>query len=107
MISNVGILGTLIEDTNKVLYRSTNGGSNWTPVSNITAQRPDVKSQMSNVELEVYNASGKRVDILVNEKLSPGSYGVEFNGSNLSTGVYFYRVTTKGFLLTKKMLLIK
>jgi len=66
-----------------------------------------VKRQTSDVELIVYDVLGKEVMTLVNEKLSTGSYEVEFDGSNFTGGVYFYRIEAEGFLQTKKMLLIK
>jgi flagellar hook assembly protein FlgD len=43
-----------------------------------------------NSKLVIYNMLGKEVSTLVNEKLSAGSYGVEWDGSNYTSGVYFY-----------------
>ncbi|MBK8981333.1 MAG: T9SS type A sorting domain-containing protein [Ignavibacteria bacterium] len=59
------------------------------------------------VNLIVYNALGKKVTTLVNEKQYTGSYEVEFDGSGLPGGVYFYRLSTGNFNETKKMILIK
>ena len=70
----------------------------------------DVKNSVSgpsNVKLVIYNMTGKEVATLVNEKLSSGSYEVNFNGGNLSSGVYYYRLQVDGFSETKKMSLIK
>ena len=50
---------------------------------------------------------GKEIVTLVNEKLSPGKYKVEFDGSGLPSGVYFYRLTAGEFTDTKRMLLVK
>ena len=44
---------------------------------------------------------------LVNEKQSAGVYEIEFNGSNLPSGIYFYRIQTEGFTETKSMMLLK
>jgi hypothetical protein len=55
----------------------------------------------------VYDLLGKEVTALVNEKLAPGIYEVIFNGSNLPSGVYFYKLETGNIKETKKMLLIK
>lgn len=63
------------------------------------------KSQF--VKLTVYNMLGEEVTYLVNENLSPGSYSVDFNASYLSSGMYFYRIETPGFVQTKRMVLIK
>jgi N-acetylneuraminic acid mutarotase len=61
----------------------------------------------SRVELKVYDIAGKEVANLVNEQRVAGSYQVDFDASNLSSGVYFYRITAGEFTMTKKMLLIK
>ena len=59
------------------------------------------------VTLKVYDMLGKEVATLVNENLSPGKYTVKFNGSNLSSGVYFYRMESGEFRDIKRMVLIK
>ena len=65
-------------------------------------------SQMQNITLQVYDVLGREVAMLVNEQQSAGKYRINFNASNLPSGVYFYRLqTSTGFLSTKKMLLIK
>jgi hypothetical protein len=64
-------------------------------------------SKSSIVTLKVYDVLGKEIQTLVNEKLSPGTYEVTFNGSNLPSGVYFYRLTAVDFNETKKLILLK
>lgn len=59
------------------------------------------------VSLKVYDLFGKEIVTLVNEEKPIGSYKVEFNGNNLSSGVYFYRIQAGDFLDTKKLILIK
>lgn len=59
------------------------------------------------VSLMIYDASGREVITLVNENKSPGYYSVSFNASGLSSGIYFYRITSGKFSATRKMLLIK
>jgi hypothetical protein len=67
----------------------------------------------SYVKLAVYDMTGRLITQLVNEKQNAGSYKVEFSGSGLSSGVYFYRIQIsdeKGGMIyaeTKKMILIK
>lgn len=63
------------------------------------------KSQF--VKLSVFNMLGEEVTSLVNENLTPGSYSVDFNASYLSSGMYFYRIETPGFVKTKRMVLVK
>jgi hypothetical protein len=62
---------------------------------------------VSNVKLRVYNILGQRVATLLDAKMNPGSHSVIFDGSKLSTGVYFYRLEAGQFVSVKKMLLIK
>lgn len=60
------------------------------------------------VTLKVYDLLGNEVANLVNEQKEAGNYKVEFDASNLSSGVYFYRLkTSSGFIMTKKLLLMK
>ncbi|MEO8209844.1 MAG: T9SS type A sorting domain-containing protein, partial [bacterium] len=70
--------------------------------------KPRVPSgSTSNVRLTVYNSLGKEVAALVNEKQNPGIYYVEFDGSNLSSGIYFYRLEAGDFIEAKRMVLLK
>jgi subtilisin-like proprotein convertase family protein len=59
------------------------------------------------VELKVFDILGREVSSLVNEVKKPGTYQVNFNADNLSTGVYFYRLKTNAFSAVKKMMLIQ
>lgn len=61
----------------------------------------------SRVKLEVYNIQGQLVATLVDEQKPSGQHEVRFDASNLSSGVYFYRVTTGNFAKTNKFTLIK
>ncbi|MCK7520236.1 MAG: T9SS type A sorting domain-containing protein [Ignavibacteriales bacterium] len=61
----------------------------------------------SNVSLKVFNILGKEVATLVNETKSAGNYSINFNASGLSSGVYFYQLTTDNFTSTKKFTLMK
>lgn len=60
------------------------------------------------VSLKIYDVSGREVSTLINNKnLSANYYSVEFNASNLASGVYFYRLVTNEFTSVKKMVVIK
>ena len=59
------------------------------------------------ITLKVYDILGKEAAILINRFQKPGRYEVNFNASELPSGVYFYRLKTKYFSQTKKMLLLK
>jgi hypothetical protein len=59
------------------------------------------------VSLKVYDVLGKEVSTLVNKEISVGNHEVVFNGSNLSSGIYFYRMQAGSFNNTKKLILLK
>lgn len=59
------------------------------------------------VSIEVFNSLGQNMGYLINKKLSAGNHYVTFNGSEFSSGIYLYKMTTENFIATKKMLLIK
>ncbi len=75
----------------------------FNPSTNIKYDLP----KNSFVKLIVYDLLGREVATLVNEKLAPGSYSIDWNASQYPSGVYFYRLTADGFSETKKMVLIK
>lgn len=58
-------------------------------------------------KLEIFDILGRSVKVLVNEYKQAGNYTFEFNGSNLPSGVYIYRLESNGFVSTKRMVLIK
>ncbi|MCX6162114.1 MAG: T9SS type A sorting domain-containing protein, partial [Ignavibacteriae bacterium] len=64
-------------------------------------------AKSGNVRITVFDILGKEVAVLVNEKLNPGAYKVDFNGSNFSSGVYFYRLTAGNYAAVKKFILLK
>ncbi len=59
------------------------------------------------MRLVIYDVLGNEAAVLVNEQLKPGSYEVEWDASNYSGGVYFYRLEAGMFIETKKMVLVK
>jgi hypothetical protein len=59
------------------------------------------------VLLKVYDVMGREVQTLVNEVLQPGTYEAAFDGSSLSSGIYFYKLSVSDFSETKRMLMIK
>ncbi len=63
--------------------------------------------ERSSVKLIVYDVLGGEVEKLVDEELDAGRYRVNFDASNLSSGVYFYVLDAGKFKMTKKMVLVK
>jgi hypothetical protein len=59
------------------------------------------------VILNYFNPSGKKIQTLVNEQLQPGSYEINFNGSDLASGMYFYKLASGDFTEIKSAVLIK
>lgn len=88
---------------------SQNFPNPWNPSTKINYTVPSD----SKVILEVYNITGERISQLVNEDQAAGYYSVGFGSSNLSSGVYFYRITTvdkatgNNFSAIKKMIMLK
>jgi WD40 repeat protein len=64
-------------------------------------------SSSEKVTLKVYDVLGREIATLVNERKSPGMYEVQFDGSGLSSGMYFYRLQAGNFVDTKKFVLLK
>ena len=59
------------------------------------------------VNLNVFNAIGEKVGVLVNEFKDAGNYEIVFNSGELTSGIYFYKLQTGNFIETKKMILLK
>lgn len=75
----------------------------FNPTTTIQFAVPSV----SDVKLEVFNILGQKVASLVNRRMEAGVHTVNFNATNLSSGVYFYRLQAGNFVQTKKMMLVK
>jgi len=60
------------------------------------------------VSLKIFDIKGREMATLVNNEFKKADYyTVMFNGSSLSSGVYFYRITADKYVMTKKMVLVK
>jgi hypothetical protein len=59
------------------------------------------------VKVTVFNSLGQAVKVLVNQVQDAGSYALTFDGSNLSSGIYYYKIEAGSFADTKKMILVK
>jgi len=87
---------------------SQNYPNPFNPTTKIRFDIPSiVKSEKSNVKIIIYDALGREIAVLVNEQLQPGSYEVEWNALNYTSGVYFYTIRTEVYTETKRMVLIK
>ncbi len=123
----------LFAGTETGIYRSTNYGESWTAVNNgltSISSTPDlpigmhlhqnypnpfnptttIKFQTPNsafVTLKVFDLLGREVVTLVNEVMQPGGYERNFDGSNFTSGLYFYRLQAGSFSQTRKLVLLK
>ena len=80
----------------------------FNPTTTISYSIPSVETQnFAALHLKIYDVLGKEIATLVNEVQSPGNYRVEFDGSRLSSGIYYYQLKAGKFIETKKMILIK
>ncbi|MFH1197180.1 MAG: T9SS type A sorting domain-containing protein [bacterium] len=120
--------------SNNAVYLTTNGGMSVTEVIGTTDQLPTEFSLSQNypnpfnptttikysipfvktpymaslqVNLKVFDLLGNEVAVLVNEYKSPGEYEIEFDASQLPSGVYFYKLTAGDFSQSRKMILMK
>ncbi len=84
-------------------YLSNNYPDPFNPTTRINYQIPEI----SKVKLAVYNMLGSEIKVLVNVEKPAGTYEVEFDGTELPSGVYFYRIEAGKYSNTKKLLLLK
>lgn len=63
--------------------------------------------EATEVSLEVFDLLGKKVATLVNEEKQPGTYTVNFDASNLASGIYLYRLRAGSYVSTRKLILAK
>ena len=101
---------TSIEDEEKDLAGfelQQNYPNPFNPVTTINYSVGTGLVPAQNIKLSVYNSAGQLVKTLINKEQKAGNYSVEFNGSDLNSGIYYYKLTTPKKTLTNKMILIK
>lgn len=76
------------------------------PFNPITTISYDIPND-ENVNIKVFDLTGREIQTLVNEMKQSGKYKIIFDGSNLASGVYFYKIEAGSFVKTRRMLLIK
>jgi len=87
----------------EIILFITNFPNPFNPVTKIYYSIP----KEGKLRITVFNSVGQIVKELLNEFKSVGYYTVDFDGSNLSSGIYYCKMETDDFVETKKMLLIK
>lgn len=87
----------------KEFFISQNYPNPFNPITKVKFGVP--KSSL--VKLTIYDILGREIALLVNQKLEPGTFEVDWNAADFPSGVYFYRIEAEDFVRTNKMLLIK
>lgn len=99
-ISNAGTTSNIIPNTYSL---NQNYPNPFNPVTRINFNIP----KQGLVTMKVFDILGREVKTLVNEVKAPGKYSVDFNGTEFSSGVYFYRLESNSYTDIKRMILIK
>jgi photosystem II stability/assembly factor-like uncharacterized protein len=107
LISDVETEINPIKNKNFVLYQNYPNPFNPTSIIKFEISYIEKTSRVVSTTLEVYDILGNEVATLVNEEKQPGVYEVEFDGSQLSSGIYFYTLTSGNFSASKKLILLK
>ncbi|MCW8822829.1 MAG: T9SS type A sorting domain-containing protein [Ignavibacteriaceae bacterium] len=101
-----------IDDSSRLLPKefslSQNFPNPFNPSTKIKFQIPgQARNDNAVFTLNVYDVLGNEIATLINEEKQPGEYEVEFNGSELPSGIYFYQLKAGNYIETKKMMLLK
>jgi len=100
----VPVSNELIDDVPKEFGLSQNYPNPFNPSTTINYAVPKV----SDISIDVYNILGKKVSSLINQRKTAGNHTVQFQATNLASGVYFYVLKANGKVIkSQKMLLIK
>jgi hypothetical protein len=107
-ISEVGTISSItgIEDENTSpagYFLNQNYPNPFNPSTEISFSL----AKSSFVIFEVYNSLGQKVATLINNEMNSGSHKIKFNASNLSSGIYYYKIEAGEFREVKKMILIR
>ena len=102
-ISDPSALSDNSDDIPKIFELHQNYPNPFNPTTIISYSIP----VSTHVSVVIFDILGRKIHTLINEQKSPGNYSLSFNGSNLSSGVYFYKLQTKNFTNVKKLLIIK
>ena len=94
-------IGEDLLPTEYTLYQ--NYPNPFNPITTIKYDLPNA----SDVSLVIYDILGRKVKELVNEKQQAGRYEIQFNASNLASGVYIYQLIAEKYINSKKMILLK
>ncbi len=92
-----------LQDPRRTWPWSTRYNNRFNPTTKIKYQIP----KLSFVNIKVYDVLGSEIAILVNEQKPIGIHTIEFDATNLPSGIYFYQLKANDFTQTNKMILLK
>ena len=95
-LSNSNILNKSFEITS--LYPNP-----FNPTTTLTFQVPE----LTNINVDIYNINGQFVESLYSGFKNPGQHSINWNASNVSTGVYLIRMSSGSYVETSKVMLLK
>jgi Secretion system C-terminal sorting domain len=98
---------TAVSNISNTLPKQYSLSQNFPNPFNPTTQIRFSIPEASNVKLTIYDAIGREVGVLVNNYLAAGTYNYTWNARSFASGIYFYRIEAKNFVMVKKMILIK
>lgn len=99
---------TSIPDLNANIINSFQLFQNYpNPFNPNTRIKYTIPKNGSNVKLSIYNLLGEEIEVLVNEVQNSGTYAINFDAANYSSGIYLYVLKTSSNIITKKMTFLK
>jgi hypothetical protein len=98
---------TAVNNVTNTLPKQYSLSQNYPNPFNPTTQIKFSIPEAGNVKLTVYDVVGREIGVLVNKNLAAGTYNYTWNASNFASGIYFYRIESKNFVMVKKMVLLK
>ncbi|MCP4704526.1 MAG: T9SS type A sorting domain-containing protein [candidate division Zixibacteria bacterium] len=97
----------LMESNGETLPDKINLFQNYpNPFNPITMIEFDLPAK-SHVSIEIFNILGQKIETLINKKMGAGNYNINWDGTDMASGIYFYRLETGDFSESKKMILLK
>jgi photosystem II stability/assembly factor-like uncharacterized protein len=118
-----GTAGVMLKTTNGGITAVKETGNNMPVTFNLHQNYPNPFNPFTKIKFEIpavettrrvvstkiviYDVLGREIAVLLNEQLSPGTYEVEWDGSDYSSGIYFYKIVTNDYIETKRMVLLK
>jgi hypothetical protein len=106
-VSGKGNKLTGVADAQSLLPKEFALAQNYPNPFNPSTQITYAVPKAAKITLEIFDVLGRKVATLVDGVVTPGYYTANFNASSMSSGIYFYRLSSPGVTFTKKMLLLK